>query len=139
MSCLVNGTKLSYKTSSSGSYTDLISIMEMPDLMANNVNKVDVTAVDDQNKQYDLGVKDSGDLTFKFRYRSATERAQFATMRTYESSNTDLYWKVTLPAGDTVEFTGNVSVGLLTAGGVDTPINFSLAIGLSSDYTFTQA
>lgn len=46
---LINGAKLSYKTSSTGSYTDMVGCKEFPDL-GGNPNKVDNSAVDDELK-----------------------------------------------------------------------------------------
>ena len=135
---LVNGAKLSYKTSSSGSYTDMVGIVEMPDI-GGDPNKVDHSALDDEYKQYEVGQKDPGELAFKFRYRSAAEKTQFSTMRTQEASGTILYFKVTLFDGMTVEFQGSVATKLLTAGGPDTPVNWQLTIGLASDFSYTDA
>ena len=135
---LVNGAKLSYKTSSSGSYTDMVGIVEMPDI-GGDPSKVDHSAIDDEYKQYETGQKDPGELAFKFRYRSAAEKTQFSTMRTQEAAGTILYFKVTLFDGMTVEFQGSVATKLLTAGGPDTPVNWQLSIGLASDFTYTDA
>ena len=135
---LVNGAKLSYKTSSSGSYTDMVGMTEMPDI-GGEANKVEHSAIDDEYKQYEVGQKDAGDLDFKFRYRSAAEKAQFSTMRTQEAAGTILYFKVTLFDGMTVEFQGSVATKLLTAGGPDTPVDWQLRVGLASDFSYTDA
>ena len=91
------------------------------------------------DKQYELGQKDSGDLAFRFRYRSAAEKAQYTAMRALETAGTDVSWKATLKDGATMEFTGTCTTRLLTAGGPDTPVDWQLTIGLSSDFTFTPA
>lgn len=135
---LVNGAKLSYKTGSGSSYTDMVGAKEFPDFGA-DPNKVDNSAIDDEYKQYELGQKDSGDLAFRFRYRSAAEKAQYTAMRALETAGTDVSWKATLKDGATMEFTGTCTTRLLTAGGPDTPVDWQLTIGLSSDFTFTPA
>ena len=133
---LVNGAKLGYGTEA-GSYTDLVGCVELPDI-GGDANKVDHSAVDDEYKQYELGQKDAGDLVFKFRYRSKAEKAQYKTMREKEAAGDDLFFCLTLFDGLKVEFSGTVSTKLLTAGGPDTPVNWQLTIGLSSDFTTTD-
>lgn len=134
---LVNGAKLGYGTER-GSYTNLVGCVELPDIGGDS-NKVDHSAVDDEYKQYELGQKDAGDLIFKFRYRSQKEKAQYKTMRDKEAAGDDLFFCLTLFDGLKVEFSGTVSTKLLTAGGPDTPVNWQLTIGLSSDFTTTDA
>lgn len=133
---LVNGAKLGYGTEQ-GSYTNLVGCVELPDIGGDS-NKVDHSAVDDEYKQYELGQKDAGDLIFKFRYRSQKEKAQYKTMRDKEAAGDDLFFCLTLFDGLKVEFSGTVSTKLLTAGGPDTPVNWQLTIGLSSDFTTTD-
>lgn len=134
---LVNGAKLGYGTEQ-GSYTNLVGCVELPDIGGDS-NKVDHSAVDDEYKQYELGQKDAGDLIFKFRYRSKAEKTQYKTMRDKEAAGDNLFFCLTLFDGLKVEFSGTVSTKLLTAGGPDTPVNWQLTIGLSSDFTTTDA
>lgn len=134
---LVNGAKLAYG-SAKGTYTDMVGIVELPDV-GGDPNKVDHSAVDDEYKQYELGQKDAGDIVFKFRYRSDAEKKQYKTMREKEAAGDDLFFCLTLFDGFKVEFTGSVSTKLLTAGGPDTPVDWQLSIGLSSDFTYTDA
>ena len=46
---LINGAKLSYKTGSGSSYTDMVGAKEFPDL-GGDPNKVDNSAIDDELK-----------------------------------------------------------------------------------------
>ena len=133
---LVNGAKLGYGTEQ-GSYTNLVGCVELPDI-GGDANKVDHSAVDDEYKQYELGQEDGGDLIFKFPYRTKAEKAQYKTMREKEAAGEDLFFCLTLFDGLKVEFSGTVSTKLLTAGGPDTPVNWQLTIGLSSDFTTTD-
>lgn len=134
---LINGAKLSYKTSGS-SYTDMVGAKEFPDL-GGDPNKVDNSAIDDEYKQYENGQKDAGEIKFRFRYRSAAEKAQYTAIRAIETAGTDTDWKVTLFDGATVAFKGTAATKLLTGGGPDSPVDWQLTIGLSSDLTFTPA
>ena len=134
---LINGSKLSYKTSGS-SYTDMVGVKEWPDL-GGDVNRVENSSTDDEFKQFEIGQKDAGDINFRFRYRSAAEKTQYTAVRALETAGTDVYWKVTLFDGATMTFSGTVATKLLTGGGPDTPVDWQLTIGLSSDMTFTPA
>lgn len=133
---LVNGAKLGYGTAK-GTYTDMVGIVELPDV-GGDPNKVDHSAIDDEYKQYELGQKDAGDIVFKFRYRSDAEAAQYKTMREKEAAGDNLFFCLTLKNGLKVEFSGSVSTKLLTAGGPDTPVNWQLTIGLSSDFDISD-
>lgn len=135
---LVNGAKLSYSDTESGTYTDMTGIKEMPDF-GGDPNKVDNSAVDDEYKQYELGQKDAGDVQFRFRYRSTAEKAQYTAMRAKEAAGSTVYFKATLFDGLTVSFAGTVATKLLSAGGPDTPVDWQLSIGLASDFTITPA
>ena len=135
---LINGAKLSYKTGSGSSYTDMVGCKEFPDL-GGDPNKVDNSAVDDEYKTYENGQKDAGDIQFRFRYRTAAEKAQYTAIRALETAGTDVNWKVTLFDGATMAFNGSVATRLMTGGGPDTPVDWQLTIGLSSDFDFTPA
>jgi hypothetical protein len=135
---LINGAKLSYKTGTGSNYTDLVGCKEFPDL-GGDPNKVDNSAVDDEYKQYENGQKDAGDIQFRFRYRTAAEKAQYTAMRALETAGTDINWKVTLFDGATMTFNGTAATRLMTGGGPDTPVDWQLTIGLSSDFDFTPA
>lgn len=95
--------------------------------------------LNEMDKQYENGQKDAGDIAFRFRYRSAAEKTQYTAVRALETAGTDVYWKVTLFDGATMEFTGTAATRLMTGGGPDTPVDWQLTIGLSSDFTFTPA
>jgi len=135
---LVNGAKLKYRTTSSGEYTAMVGCKEMPDF-GGDPNKVDNSAIDDEYKQYEVGQKDAGDIQFRFRYRSAAEKAQYTAMRALETAGTNVYWCAELADGATMEFEGTCATRLLTAGGPDTPVDWQLTIGLGSDFNFTPA
>ena len=95
--------------------------------------------LNEMDKQYEVGQKDAGDIQFRFRYRTAAEKAQYTAMRALETAGTDVNWKVTLFDGATMTFNGSVATRLMTGGGPDTPVDWQLTIGLSSDFDFTPA
>lgn len=133
---LVNGAKLAYGTEK-GTYTEMTGLRELPDI-GGDANKVDHSSVDDEYKQYENGQKDAGDLIFKFRYRSDAEVDQFFTMIDKEKEKKALYWCLTFKDGLKVEFEGDPAVKLLTAGEVDTVVDWQITIGLASDFVFTR-
>lgn len=134
MAILSKGITLSYKASSSASsYTDLTDLLEIPALGA-TPEKIDVTTLADGEKHYINGLKDYGDLQFKFNY--APE--QFNTLNALAG---DIEWQVGLPDGalgaiDTVaSFSGEPAVALEGVG-VGAAMTYTLSIALSSEITF---
>lgn len=134
MAVLSKGIKLGYKaTSSASSYTDLTNLTEIPAL-GGSTEKVDVTTLDDNAKKYIEGIKDYGDIQFKFIY----DETQFNTLNGLDGSK---YWQVTLPATSQqataikATFTGIPSVALEGAG-VNAALTYTLTITLDSEITF---
>lgn len=134
MAILSKGITLSYKASSSASsFTDLTDLLEIPALGA-TPEKVDVTTLADGEKHYINGLKDYGDLQFKFNYA----QAQFNTLNALSGQ---IQWQVGLPDGtdgaiDTVAtFTGEPAVALEGVG-VGAAMTYTLSIALSSEIVF---
>ena len=65
----VNQTTLSCKVGSAAAYTEIPLLMEVPEF-GGTPEKIDVTTLSDTSKQYIPGVKDYGDLVFKFLYET---------------------------------------------------------------------
>lgn len=133
MAILSKGIKLSYKTGSGTSYTDLTNLLEIPSL-GGTMDKVDVTDLSCDSKRYINGIKDYGDLQFKFNY----EQAQFLALDALTGS---VDWKVSLPDGtagalDTeATFSGEPSVSLEGVG-VGAAMTYTLSVSLDSDIEF---
>lgn len=134
MAVLSKGIKLGYKASSSASsYTDLTNLTEIPALGGTS-EKVDVTTLDDSAKKYIEGIKDYGDLQFKFIY----DESQFNTLNGFSGSKD---WQVTLPTTSSqataikATFSGAPSVAIESAG-VNAAITYTLTITLDSAITF---
>ena len=65
---LSQGIALSVKKSDSeGDYTVIPGLLEVPDI-GGTTEKIDVTTLADTSRQYINGIKDYGELTFKFIY-----------------------------------------------------------------------
>lgn len=133
---LANGAKLGYKKSGGSTYTDLPGLKEIPE-MGINPEKVENTCLTDKNKQYENGIGDAGDITYKFKYDNSKADCPYRVMRAAQDSGEVLSFNETLVDGTTTEFEGQVSVKR-TGGGVNGVIEFNLAISLQSDLTVTD-
>ena len=133
---LANGAKLGYKKSGGSTYTDLPGLKEIPE-MGIDPEKVENTCLTDKNKQYENGIGDAGDITYKFKYNNSKADCPYRVMRAAQDSGEVLSFQETLVDGTTTEFEGQVSVKR-TGGGVNGVIEFNLAISLQSDLTVTD-
>ena len=133
---LANGAKLGYKKSGGSTYTDLPGLKEIPE-MGIDPEKVENTCLTDKNKQYENGIGDAGDITYKFKYDNSKADCPYRVMRAAQDSGEVLSFQETLVDGTTTEFEGQVSVKR-TGGGVNGVIEFNLAISLQSDLTVTD-
>lgn len=127
---LSQGIKLSYKSGTGSSYTDLTDLMEIPDL-GGSAESVEVTTLEDTAHQYINGLIDYGDaLDFVFLYA----KAQFTTLNGLTGEQD---WKVTLPGtgGATCSFKGECSVKL-NGLGVNEAAQYTLSIKPSSAMTW---
>lgn len=134
---LANGATLGYKASSSGtSYTDLPGLKQIPD-MGVDPEKVENTCLTDSVKQYELGIGDAGDIEYVFKYDNSSATAPYRVLRTFEESKATVYFKEEDSDGTTFEFGGQVSVKR-NGGGVNDPVEFTLAIALQTSITVTD-
>ena len=99
--------------------------------------KVENTDLDDTVKQYEMGIGDAGDITYKFKYENTSTDSPYRLMRALEESGEIATFKETLKDGTTTEFDGQVSVKR-TGGGVNGVIEFNLNIALQSKLTITD-
>lgn len=128
---LTKDTVLSYSTSSSGSYTELALLMEVPE-MGGDVEKVDVTTLGDGVKKYINGIKDLGDLQFKFLYDGSESPSSFKVLKGLEDNNTLTNFKVTYPDGTSCSFSAYVSVKVDSAS-VGAVMTFTASFALQTD------
>ena len=133
---LANGAKLGYKKSGGSTFTDLPGLKEIPE-MGIEPEKVENTCLTDKNKQYENGIGDAGDITYKFKYDNSKADCPSRVMRAAQDAGEVLSFQETLIDGTTTEFDGQVSVKR-TGGGVNGVIEFNLAISLQSDLTVTD-
>lgn len=132
---LTKGIKLSYKKQGS-TYEEISNLQECPDL-GGTAEKVDVTVLADGNKKYINGVKDFGDLAFKFLYDNSGATSNYRVVRGLEEAGNVVDWKVTFPDNTEFAFSGEVTTSIDGAS-VNNAITFTANITLNSDITVTN-
>lgn len=133
---LVNGAKLGYKKKDGSDYTDLPGLKEIPE-MGIEPEKVENTAVTDKNKQYENGIGDAGEMTYKFKYDNSKADSPYRVMRKAQESNEVLSFQEVLIDGTKTEYDAQVSVKR-TGGGVNGVIEFNLTMAVQSDIVVTD-
>ena len=136
---LANGATLGYTTTmpSTGTptYTNLPGLKEIPD-MGIEPEKVENTCLTDTVKKYENGIGEPGDLTYKFKYDNTSANSPYRVLRDI-TPGTTVYFKETLADGTITEFAAQTSVKR-TGGSVNGVIEFELALGLQSEFDYTD-
>ena len=130
---LSKGITLSYKSVGAEDYTLIPNLQEVPEL-GGSAEKVDVTTLADGNYKYINGIKDFGDLAFKFLYDNSGETSNYRICRGLEEDGVVINWQVEFPDGTTFEFAGEASTAIDSAS-VNSALTFTLNITLNSDIT----
>ena len=133
---LANGAKLYYAavTTGSPSYTEIPDLKEIPDIGA-DPELVDNTALNDSIVHKEVGIGDSGDMEFVFRYDNEKATSSYRVAKSLDG--TKKMFKVQLHDNTKFEFTATASVKV-SGGGVNDPIEFVMALALQSDITITD-
>jgi major tail protein len=135
---LANGITLKYKkkTGTPATFTLLEGLKEVPELGV-DPEKVENTTLADKVKQYELGIGDAGELEYKFKYDNSKATSAYRVLRKLMDDKEVVAFEQEYPDKTKVEFDGQVSVKL-GGGGVNGVIEFTLKIGLQSDFNFTD-
>ena len=131
---LTKDIKLSYKNSDQ--YVEIANLQECPEL-GGTAEKVDVTTLADGNKKYINGIKDFGDLAFKFLYDNSTTTSNYRVVRGLEEAGNVVDWKVTFPDNTEFMFSGEVTTAIDSAS-VNNALTFTANITLNSDIVVTN-
>lgn len=131
---LTKDIKLSYKKDST--YVEIANLQECPEL-GGTAEKVDVTTLADGNKKYINGIKDFGDLAFKFLYDNSGADSNYRVVRGLEESGKVVDWKVTFPDNTGFAFSGEVTTAIDSAS-VNNALTFTANITLNSDIVVTN-
>ena len=131
-----NNTKISYKLNSASSFTELEYLMEVPEF-GGAPEKIDVTTLSDKVKKYVPGIKDLGDLVFKFLYDNSSETANYRVLKSMENAGTAVTFQILYPDGTAHQFDAIPSVKM-DAGTLNGALTFSATMILQSDITTTD-
>lgn len=132
---LSKGITLSYKGTGS-SYTVIDNLQECPEL-GGSAETVEVTTLADGNKKYIKGIKDFGELEFKFLYDNSGATSNYRVVKGLEDAGKVVDWKVTFPDGTAFGFSGEVTTKIDGAA-VNAALTFAATITLNSDITVTN-
>lgn len=128
---LSKGIRLGYKATGGSTYTDIPNLQECPQL-GGSAEKVDVTVLTDGNYKYINGIKDFGDLAFKFLYDNSGEQSNYRIVRGLEEGGKVVEWEVSFPDGTKFDFSGEVTTQIESAS-VNSALTFTATITLNSD------
>lgn len=131
MAYSANQTKLSYKTGSVSAFTEIPYLMELPEL-GGAPEKIDVTTLSDTSKKYIPGIKDYGDLVFKFLYENKDTTSNYRVLKGLDEDGTTATFKIDYPDGTSHQFDAIPSVKL-DAGAINGALTFSATMMLQSD------
>lgn len=135
------GTKFQYAVYSSGTAGTKVEVKNLQSVpsLGGDVDKVETTCLENSNKTYINGLKDYGDMEFKFLYAvdesvASTNYAQFAGDNGINGKLCE--FTVTTPDGSTFVFDGTAQASL-DAVEVNQPLTFTVSIALASDIEAT--
>lgn len=132
---LTKGITLSYKKDGNN-YAVIANLQECPEL-GGTAENVEVTTLADGNKKYIKGIKDFGELAFKFLYDNSGAESNYRIVRGLEEAGNAVEWKVTFPDNTTFAFSGEVTTAIDSAA-VNAALTFTATITLNSDITVTN-
>lgn len=130
---LANGIVLGIKSDST--YDPLTGLKEVPEI-GSDPEKVDNTTLADKTKQYELGIGDAGDLTYKFKFENTAE-SSYRKLRALADAKTVSDFEQKMPDGTKFQFSAQCAVKV-GGGGVNNAIEFTLTLGLQSDITIVD-
>ena len=128
---LANGARLGIKRNGDTGYINLKGLKEVPEFGA-TPEKIDITALDDKVKMYDLGIADYGDVVFKFNYDNSSENSSYRILREALKDNATVSFQYTLSDGSKFTFDSQGSLKL-GAGAVNGVMEFTVTLSIQSE------
>jgi len=135
MAYSANQTKLSFRTGQAA-FTEIEYLMEVPEL-GGTPEKIDVTTLSDKSMKYIPGIKDYGDLVFKFLYDNTAANANYRVLKNLDDAGTTATFRLAYPDGTSHQFDAIPSVKI-DAGTVNGALTFSTTMLLRSDIEITN-
>ena len=111
---------------------EISGLTDIPDMGA-APEKLDVTTLADEYRQYINGVKDFGDLEFTFIYESGDD-GNYAQLAALEGAGVQ-ECIVTFPDNATFTFSGDIAVRIVGVG-VNAVITFVMSVALQSEIVY---
>jgi len=111
---------------------EIAGLTDIPDMGA-APEKLDVTTLADEYRQYINGVKDFGDLEFTFIYESGAD-GNYAQLAAMEGQGVK-ECIVTFPDNATFTFSGDIAVRIVGVG-VNAVITFIMSVALQSEIVY---
>ena len=133
---LANGAKLGYKKKGGSTFTDLPGLKEIPEIGV-EPEKVDNTCLTDSHKNYEVGIGDLPEMTYKFKYDNTKEDSPNRVMRKAQETGEILSFEDKAIDGTTIEYDAQVTVKR-TGAGVNGVIEFDLTMIVQSDLEYTD-
>lgn len=128
------GAKLKYDAS--GTFTEITGVISIPSL-GGKKDKIDVTTLGDSVKKTIFGIRDLGDLQFKFIYDNSSATANYRVLTGFETAGTAKTFNVELTDGTKLAFSAYVSVELGEMS-VNKAQEFTCTMALNSAITITN-
>ena len=126
-----NNTKILYKPETATEFKELEHLMEVPEL-GSAPEKIDVTTLSDGVKRYIHGIKDMGDLAFKFLYDNTSIDSNYKLLKELEESGDEAEFKITYPDDTSHSFRALVWLKM-DAGTVNGALTFTCNMTMQSD------
>ena len=117
-----------------GDYAEVSGLTDIPDMGA-TPEKLDVTTLADEYRQYINGVRDFGDLEFTFIYESGAE-GNYAKLAQIEAAGENVQCEVEFPDGAKFAFSGEIALRIVGVG-VNAVITFVMSVALASDIEYS--
>jgi hypothetical protein len=116
--------------------TPITNLLEVPEL-GGKVDKVEVTTLSDSSKKFIPGIKDYGDLEFKFLYDNSSATSNYRVLKAMEVVGGAKDFTIKFPDNTAFAFSGSVMTTINSAK-VGDALTFSVSITLNSDIVVTN-
>lgn len=134
---LVNGITLEFAPPGEApTFTLLKDLKEVPDI-GGDPEMVENSRLNAKYKQYEIGVGDAGDMVYKFVFAN-TAASDYRKLRPLADAGSLVKFKHNLPDGTIFAFDALISLKVISAGGLNTPIAFDMSCALQSDIVITD-
>ena len=130
-----NKTTLSFSTDKT-TYIELEYLMEVPEF-GGAPEKIDVTVLSDDSKRYINGIKDYGDLVFKFLYDNKDADSNYRLLKDLSDGNTEATFKMAYPDGTAHQFVAIPAVKM-DSGAINGALTFTATMTMTGDVTIVN-